>query len=62
MSRFFEGEKDAWIPYDKMQSLARLLGERLKGFVIVPGAGHLIMLDQPERVTLEISRWLERKA
>lgn len=56
------GEKDAWIPYEKMQSIAKLLGERLKGFVTVPDAGHLIMLDQPERVTLEISRWLERKA
>lgn len=56
------GEKDAWIPYEKMQSIAKMLGERLKGFVTVPEAGHLIMLDQPERVTLEISRWLERKA
>lgn len=55
------GEKDAWIPYEKMQSLAELLGARLKGFVTVPEAGHLIMLDQPERVTLEIARWLERK-
>lgn len=56
------GEKDAWIPYEKMQSIARLLGDRLKGFVTVPEAGHLIMLDQPERVALEIARWLERKA
>lgn len=55
------GEKDAWIPYEKMQSLAQLLGDRLKGFATVPEAGHLIMLDQPERVTLEISRWLERQ-
>lgn len=55
------GEKDAWIPYEKMQSIARLLGDRLKGFVTVPDAGHLIMLDQPERVALEIARWLERK-
>lgn len=56
------GEKDAWIPYEKMQSIAKLLGDRLKGFVTIPDAGHLIMLDQPERVTLEISRWLERNA
>lgn len=56
------GEKDAWIPYEKMQSIAKMLGERLKGFVTGPEAGHLIMLDQPERVTLEISRWLEGKA
>lgn len=56
------GEKDAWIPYEKMQSIARMLGDKLKGFVTVPEAGHLIMLDQPERVALEIARWLERKA
>ncbi|KAJ0114177.1 hypothetical protein J7T55_008012 [Diaporthe amygdali] len=52
------GEKDAWIPYEKMQSLEQLLGNRLKGLVTIPEAGHLIMLDQPERVTLEIVRWL----
>lgn len=56
------GEKDGWIPYDKMQSLVAMLGGRLKGFVTVPEAGHLIMLDQPERVALEIFRWLEGKA
>lgn len=52
------GEKDAWIPYEKMQSLEQLLGNRLKGLVTIPEAGHLIMLDQPERVTLEIVQWL----
>ncbi|KAI0127439.1 Alpha/Beta hydrolase protein [Xylariales sp. AK1849] len=56
------GERDEWIPYEKMQSLARMLGSRQKVFVTVPNAGHLLMLDQPERVTLEIGRWLERQA
>ncbi|KAG8165713.1 hypothetical protein KVR01_004265 [Diaporthe batatas] len=56
------GEQDGWIPHHKMQSLARMLGDRLKGFVTVPEAGHLIMLDQPERVTLEVFRWLDRQA
>lgn len=56
------GEKDGWIPYEKMQTLADMLGHRLKAFVTVPNAGHLVMLDQPERVTLEISRWLEKRA
>ena len=56
------GEMDAWIPYDKMQRLAQMLGDRLKSFVTVPNAGHLVMLDQPERVTLEIGRWLEHQA
>ncbi|KAK2604070.1 hypothetical protein N8I77_007029 [Diaporthe amygdali] len=52
------GEKDTWIPYEKMQNLAQLLGNRFKGLVTIPEAGHLIMLDQPERVTMEIVRWL----
>ncbi|KAI3394325.1 hypothetical protein diail_2920 [Diaporthe ilicicola] len=56
------GEKDKWIPGEKMQSLASLLGNRLEGFITVPEAGHLIMLDQPERVTVEIVRWLGTKA
>lgn len=56
------GEKDKWIPYEKMQKLASMLGDRLKAFVTVPNASHLIMLDQPERVALEICRWLEWKA
>ena len=53
------GENDEWIPYDKMQKLVGLLGDRQKAFGKIPNAGHLIMLDQPERVTLEIGRWLE---
>lgn len=56
------GEEDGWIPYDKMQALAKLLGYRLKEFVTVPQAGHLIMLDQPERVALEIFGWLHRQS
>lgn len=56
------GEKDAWIPGEKMQRLAEILGDRHKEFVTVPNAGHLIMLDQPERVSLEIGRWLEKQS
>ncbi|KAI1845400.1 hypothetical protein JX265_005261 [Neoarthrinium moseri] len=54
------GEADGWIPHDKMMKLSELLGQRLKEFVAIPNAGHLVMLDQPERVALEIARWLER--
>jgi pimeloyl-ACP methyl ester carboxylesterase len=42
-----------------MERLCGLLGERLEGFVVVEEAGHLVMLDQPERVEEEIRRWLE---
>jgi pimeloyl-ACP methyl ester carboxylesterase len=53
------GEGDSWIPREKMERLCGLLGERLEGFVVVEEAGHLVMLDQPERVEEEIRRWLE---
>lgn len=53
------GEKDEWIPYEKIQALADMLGDRMKALVRIPNAGHLIMLDQPERVAVEVSRWLE---
>ena len=52
------GEQDQWIPREKMDSLAEKLGLRLKEFVVVPEAGHLLMIDQPERVTFEIISWL----
>lgn len=52
------GEHDQWIPREKMESLAGLLGDSLKEFVVIPDAGHLIMVDQPERVAVEVFSWL----
>jgi pimeloyl-ACP methyl ester carboxylesterase len=52
------GSKDSWIPREKMERLCGLLGERLERFVVVEDAGHLLMLDQPERVDEEVRRWL----
>ncbi|KAF4552648.1 Hypothetical protein D9617_9g024370 [Elsinoe fawcettii] len=54
------GEQDQWIPREKMDQLATILGSQLKEFVVVPEAGHLLMIDQPEGVALEIFSWLER--
>ncbi|ETS87595.1 hypothetical protein PFICI_01423 [Pestalotiopsis fici W106-1] len=56
------GEEDEWIPFEKMEKLAEMLGDRLRAFVTIPDAGHLVMLDQPSRVTLEIGRWLEQQS
>ena len=42
-----------------MERLCGLLGERLERFVVVEDAGHLLMLDQPERVEEEVGRWLD---
>lgn len=54
------GDGDSWIPREKMERLCGLLREKLERFVVVEEAGHLIMLDQPERVEEEVRRWLER--
>ena len=54
------GEQDQWIPREKMDSLAEMLKDRLKEFVVVPEAGHLLMIDQPERVAVEVFTWLAR--
>lgn len=43
-----------------MDRLAQLLNHCLRDFVVIPEAGHLIMIDQPERVTWEIFDWLDR--
>jgi len=56
--RVLWGDWDSWIPREKMEKLCGLLGERLDRFVVVEGAGHLVMLDQPERVEEEVRRWL----
>jgi pimeloyl-ACP methyl ester carboxylesterase len=54
------GQEDQWIPYEKMEKLAGLLKHCLKEFVVIPEAGHLVMIDQPVRITSEILSWLNR--
>ncbi|KAK4624214.1 hypothetical protein CLAFUW4_05965 [Fulvia fulva] len=53
------GEKDLWIPKEKMEQFSAMLGDRMKEFVVVPDAGHLIMIDQPERVAAEVLNWID---
>ena len=55
------GEDDKWIPREKMEKLAEMVKHVLKEFVVVPEAGHLLMLDQPERVAVEVYDWLCRE-
>lgn len=55
------GEEDQWIPREKMDRLAEMLGSQLVEFVVVPEAGHLVMIDQPERVAVEVYDWLEKQ-
>lgn len=54
------GEEDRWIPREKMESLVSKIGHRVREFVAIPEAGHLIMIDQPERVALETLLWLSQ--
>lgn len=54
------GEQDQWIPREKVEDLVRQLGKRAKEFVVVPEAGHLVMLDQPARVAVEVFEWLAK--
>lgn len=54
------GEQDQWIPREKVEALARKMSRCVRGFVVIPEAGHLLMIDQPERVALESFEWLEQ--
>lgn len=52
------GKEDNLIPVDRAQKLAAALGAQ--DVVLVEEAGHLVMLDQPEQLGVELSRWLFR--
>lgn len=53
-------ENDNWIPLHIGEKLAKLAGAA--EFVIVPEAGHLIQVDQPEIVMYELAKWLAKVA
>lgn len=50
------GAEDAWIPAETASRLGEALGA--KEVVVVEGAGHLIMYDQPAQLGVELGRWL----
>ncbi len=51
------GEQDAVTPPERSQEMAAAIaGARL---VVVPECGHMCALEQPERVTQELVRWLD---
>lgn len=54
------GEQDQWIPREKVETLVGILKGYCKEFVIVPDAGYLVMIDQPERVAIETFDWLSK--
>jgi pimeloyl-ACP methyl ester carboxylesterase len=52
------GKDDQWIPADRADKLAKMIGTN--DVLLVEEAGHLIHYDQPERLGLELGRWIER--
>ena len=50
------GEEDAWLPVETSERVAALIpgAER----VVVPGAGHFCMEDDPERVASALDAFL----
>jgi pimeloyl-ACP methyl ester carboxylesterase len=54
------GVEDVWIPVDRAVRLEGMLGKKgvANGLVKIEEAGHLIMLDQRERVVTELMSWL----
>ncbi|KAI7158835.1 hypothetical protein KC349_g4577 [Hortaea werneckii] len=54
------GENDTWIPKGKIERLVEMLGDKVKEVAFIPEAGHLVMLDQPGRVAVEVYDWLNQ--
>lgn len=54
------GEQDEWIPRKKVDELITRLNGKVKECAFIPNAGHLVMLDQPERFAIEVFDWLTR--
>ncbi|TKA27570.1 hypothetical protein B0A50_04401 [Salinomyces thailandicus] len=54
------GEEDSWIPREKIEQLIEKLQGSVKEQAFIPRAGHLVMLDQPARVAIEVVDWLTR--
>jgi pimeloyl-ACP methyl ester carboxylesterase len=53
------GAEDTWIPVDRAHRLAQLIPDaQLR---IIPAAGHLIQLDAPVALAMELHRWLSSR-
>jgi pimeloyl-ACP methyl ester carboxylesterase len=51
------GEDDRLCPRDRHDLMHALLP--VSRFAVIPGAGHLPPLEQPDRTTAELLRWLD---
>ncbi|MFE6970235.1 alpha/beta fold hydrolase [Isoptericola sp. NPDC057653] len=59
-TRVLWGAEDTWIPADRAQRLADALPRA--DARLVPGAGHLVQLDAPVALAVELQRWLSARA
>ncbi|GAA1702757.1 alpha/beta hydrolase [Microbacterium sediminicola] len=50
------GTEDAWIPADRAHRLKELIPHSL--ITLIPEAGHLIQLDAPAALSVELTNWL----
>ena len=48
---------DTWVPVERAYVLQKAIGGTLK---IIEHAGHLVHIDAPEELTLELSEWLRK--
>lgn len=54
--RVIWGNNDKWLPVENGRNLSKKLNA--KDMVVIEGAGHLIMYDQPARLGVELGWWL----
>lgn len=52
------GEEDEITPVAEAREMAELVGRSAR-LAVLPDCGHLSTLEQPERVTAELARWLD---
>ncbi|KAF2096845.1 alpha/beta hydrolase fold-containing protein [Rhizodiscina lignyota] len=50
---------DTWVPVERAYILQKAIGGTLK---VIEHAGHLVHLDAPEELTLELSEWLRSRS
>lgn len=56
--RIIWGKEDEWIPVETAQRLKEKLNA--EDVVVIEGAGHLVMYDQPGRLGIELGWWLSK--
>lgn len=56
--RIISGKEDEWVPVETATRLQKKL--TAQDVVVIEGAGHLIMYDQPGRLGIDLGCWLSK--